>query len=279
MLGPHEIGSDIGRSAFLQSSCLRIHRTQGNDEEVKFHDIFAYMRSYLNNRTMTIPHRHFKDSIYEQFARLGKALAAPKRLELLDLLSQGPRTVEALAEQAGIAVANASQHLQVLRTARLVLAQKSGLYVTYHLADASVARFFVALRDLAESRLTEVEQITRQYFEERRALKPVESAELLRRMKKGEVTVLDVRPREEYAAGHIPGALSIPLSELAKRLKELPGDREIVAYCRGPYCVMAVEAVALLRKKGYPARRIEHGVADWRARGWKIDVERPGVQP
>ena len=216
------------------------------------------------------PQRRFKDSIYEQFARVGKALSAPKRLELLDLLCQGPRTVEALAAQAAISVANTSQHLQVLRAARLVEAAKKGLYVEYRLADDEVCKFFVSLRRLAESRLAEVDHVTRAYFEERGALEPVAGAELLRRVKSGEVTVLDVRPVEEYRAGHIPGAISVPVSELEARLKELPKAREIVAYCRGPYCVMAVEAVELLRKKGFNARRMEQGVVEWRARGWRV---------
>ena len=220
---------------------------------------------------MTASQRRFKDAIYAQFARVGKAFAAPRRLELLDLLCQGPRTVEALAEQAAISVANASQHLQVLRGARLVVADKQGLYVEYRLADDEVARFFVALRGLAEYRLAEVEQVTRDYLEARGAMEGVAGDELLRRVRSGEVTVLDVRPAEEYRAGHIPGALSVPVSELKARLHELPRDREVVAYCRGPYCVMAVEAVALLRKRGFRAHRLEHGVADWRARGWRVE--------
>jgi len=224
----------------------------------------------------TLP-RRFKDSIYEQFARLGKAISAPKRLELLDLLCQGPRTVEALAEQAGISVANASQHLQVLRAARLVETEKKGLYVEYRLAGDEVCTFFFALRGLAESRLAEVEQVAREYFEQRGAMEAVESEELLRRVRNGEVTVLDVRPPEEYRAGHIPGALSIPVGELKARLRELPKDREVVAYCRGPYCVMAVEAVELLRKKGFTAHRLEQGVIDWRARGWRVEAEREGA--
>lgn len=223
---------------------------------------------------MTTPHRRFKDSIYEQFARLGKAISAPKRLELLDLLCQGPRTVEALAEQASVSVANASQHLQVLRAARLVEAEKRGLYVEYRLANDEVSSFFFALRRLAESQLAEVEQVARQYFEKRGAMEAIEGDELMRRVKNGEVTVLDVRPSEEYRAGHIPGALSIPVSELKARLKELSKTREIVAYCRGPYCVMAIEAVELLRRKGFNAHRMEQGVIDWRARGWRIETRK-----
>lgn len=220
---------------------------------------------------MMTSNRRFKDAIYEQFARLGKAIAAPKRLELLDLLCQGPRTVEALAEQAALSVANASQHLQVLRAARLVDAEKKGLYVEYRLADDQVCRFFVALRGLAEARLAEVDRVTREYLEERGQMERVETDELLRRVRSGEVTVLDVRPAEEYRAGHIPGALSIPASELKARLKEVPKGREVVAYCRGPYCVMALDAIDMLRKKGFTAQRMEQGVADWRARGWRIE--------
>lgn len=221
---------------------------------------------------MTAAHRRFKDQIYEQLARVGKAVAAPKRLELLDLLSQGPRTVEALAEQASLSVANASQHLQVLRAARLVEAEKRGLYVEYRLAGDDVSRFFLSLRGLAESRLAEMEQVTRAYFEQRGAMEPVRGDELLRRVESGEVTVLDVRPAEEYRAGHIPGALSIPVTELKARIKDVPKGREVVAYCRGPYCVMAVEAVELLRKKGYRAHRMELGVADWRLRGLRVET-------
>ena len=221
---------------------------------------------------MTTPHRRFKDSIYEQVARVGKAASAPKRLELLDLLCQGPRSVEALALQAGISLANASQHLQVLRGARLVEAEKKGLRVEYRLASEDVCEFFLTLRGLAESRLAEIDQVTHEYFESRGAMEAVEGEELLRRVRDGEVTVLDVRPSEEYRAGHIPGALSVPVSELKARLRELPKAREVVAYCRGPYCVMALEAVQLLRAKGFEAHRMEQGVVDWRARGWRVET-------
>ena len=223
--------------------------------------------------------RQFKDEVYEQIARISKAAAAPKRLELLDLLSQGPRTVEVLAGLAAITVGNASQHLKILRAARLVDAQKQGLYVEYRLADAEVANFFVALRTLAQSRLAEVERITREYLERRNALEAVEGEELVRRVRSGAVTVIDVRPVEEYRAGHIPGARSIPMTELAARLQEVPKDREVVAYCRGPYCVMAVEAVDLLRRQGFAAHRMEQGVADWRARGWRIASPRRAGAP
>lgn len=219
--------------------------------------------------------RQFKNGVYEQLARVGKALAAPKRLELLDLLCQGPRTVESLADQAAISVANASRHLQVLRSARLVDAQKRGLYVEYRLADDEVCRFFVSLRALATSRMAEIDLVTRAFMERRGGLEEVRGEELLRRVRSGEVTILDVRPVEEYAAGHIPGALSMPLADLETRWADLPKDRDVVAYCRGPYCVMAVDAVNLLRRKGFKAHRLEQGVADWRARGWLVARARP----
>ena len=213
-----------------------------------------------------------KTAIYEQIARIGQATASPSRLELLDLLSQGSRTVEALAKQTGQSVATTSHHLQVLRRARLVDGEKAGLYVTCRLADPQVGDFFLELRQLAESRLAEVQQVTRQYLEQRGALEPVDNEELVRRVRAGEVTVIDVRPREEYVAGHIPGAISVPLADLPKRLRDLRKRRDIVAYCRGPYCVMSLDAVDLLRRKGFRAQRLEHGVVEWRAQGWRVDT-------
>jgi rhodanese-related sulfurtransferase len=218
------------------------------------------------------PSPRFKAAIYEQIARIGKATASPSRLELLDLLSQGPRTVEALAAQIGQSVANTSHHLQVLRRARLVDAQKAGLHVTYQLADRQVGTFFLQLRTLAESRLAEIEQVSREYLQGRGALEGVGDDELLRRVRAGEVTIIDVRPREEYVAGHVPGALSLPLVDLKKRLRDLPKGRDIVAYCRGPYCVMALDAVDVLRRSGFRAHRMEHGVIEWRARGWRVET-------
>jgi rhodanese-related sulfurtransferase len=218
-------------------------------------------------------HRRFKDSVYEQLARLGKAMSAPKRLELLDLLCQGPRTVEQLAGQASVSVANTSQHLQVLRAARLVEAEKRGLHVEYRLSGADVAGLFHALRSLASARLAEIEQTTRTYFEQRGGMEAVAGDELMRRVKSGDVTVLDVRPESEYRAGHIPGAISIPVAELKARLKELPKSKELVAYCRGPYCVMALDAVELLRKKGFKARHMAEGVIEWRARGFRLELQ------
>jgi rhodanese-related sulfurtransferase len=222
------------------------------------------------------PKRMFKDQVYEQLARVGKAVASPQRLELLDLLSQGPRTVENLAQEAHLTVANTSRHLQVLRAARLIDAEKEGVFVRYRVADDAVVDFFRSLRVLAASRLAELDQITRQFFKDRDALEPVDRKALLTRVRKGLVTVLDVRPQEEYRAGHLPGAISIPLAELKDRLAELPRDQDIVAYCRGPYCVLAAQAVELLREHGFRVVRLEDGVPDWRARGLPIAV---GEQP
>lgn len=214
-------------------------------------------------------HRHFKDSIYELFARVGKALSSPKRLELVDLLCQGPRTVEALAKQAGVSVANTSQHLQILRTANIVTAQKQGLFVEYQLADDDVAKCFVTLRQLAESRFSDMRRTAADFLGEDDG-EPVDARELLRRNAKGEVVILDVRPAEEYSAGHLAGAISVPLPEISKRIRELPKRKEIVAYCRGPYCVMASQAVSMLRKHGFKARRLDEGVADWKLRGLRL---------
>ena len=220
---------------------------------------------------MSTKPRSLKSAIYEQIARIGQATASPNRLELLDLLSQGARTVEALAHQTGQSVATTSHHLQVLKRARLVEAQKVGVYVMYRLADPQVGEFFLSLRTLAESRLAEVQHVTRQYLEQRGALEPVDNHELVRRVRGGTVTLIDVRPREEYLAGHIRGALSVPLADLGTRLGNLPKRRDIVAYCRGPYCVMALDAVELLRRQGFRAHRLEQGVPEWRARGWPVE--------
>ena len=222
--------------------------------------------------TSTSSKRQFKDAIYDQFARVGKAVSSPKRLELLDLLCQGARTVEALAAEAELSIASTSQHLQVLRAARLVETSKEGLYVTYRIADSAVGDFVRSIRVLAERQLAEVEQISRRFFEAKRDLEPIDRDALVKRVRKGEVVVLDVRPAEEYRAGHIPGALSMPIQELKRRLSELPKGQEIVAYCRGPYCVFSDQAVELLRAKGFQAVRLDEGILDWRARGLRVAI-------
>jgi len=227
---------------------------------------------------MSSASRRFKNAIYDQFARIAKAAASPRRLELLDLLSQRPRTVESLARETGQSVANTSQHLQVLRSARLVEPEKHGLYVTYRLADDEVTTFYRALRGLAESRVAEITRITEAFLESHGQFETVNQDALLARVARGEVRVIDVRPAEEFRAGHIPGAVSFPLGDLERRLAELPRGKEIVAYCRGPYCVLAVEAVARLRAAGYRALRLEAGIPDWRALGHPVatgDAETP----
>jgi rhodanese-related sulfurtransferase len=224
---------------------------------------------------MKNPGRQFKDAIYEQFSRIGKAVSSPKRLELLDLLCQGSKNVETLARETGLTVANASQHLQTLRAARLVEAEKEGLYVTYRLADRMVCEFFRSMRVLAENRLAEVELIKRRFLEGREGMQPVDRQDLIQRVKQGSVTVLDVRPAEEYQAAHIPGALSVPLADLEALLSKLPRDQQIVAYCRGPYCVLAIQAVEMLRKKGFAAIRLEAGIQDWLAMGCTVETGKP----
>jgi rhodanese-related sulfurtransferase len=216
--------------------------------------------------------RHHKDALYEQLARVGKALAAPRRLELLDLLSQAPRTVEGLAEQTGMSIANTSQHLQILRAAGLVSSEKDGLFVTYRIAAPDVADLCLRLRSVAETRLAEMERVKKQFFASDDGLDALDRKELLERVRRGQAVLLDVRPTEEFEAGHISGAISIPHDELKRRLAELPKRREVVAYCRGPYCVFAIEAVKLLRSRGFKAARIEDGVTEWRARGLPIEV-------
>ena len=222
--------------------------------------------------------RLFKDRIYEQLARIGKAVSSPQRLEILDLLSQGERTVESLAQEAHLNTANTSRHLQVLRAARLVEAEKEGVFIRYRIADDAVSDFFRTLRLLAATRLAELAEIARRFFEGCETMELVDRKALLKRVRRGELLVLDVRPSEEYRAGHIPGAVSIPLKNLRQRLSELPRDQDIAAYCRGPYCVLAAQAVELLREHGLRAVRLEDSVQDWRAQGLPIDVGERATQ-
>ena len=209
-------------------------------------------------------------AIYQQLARIGHALGSAPRLALLDLLAQGPRTVETLAHEAGLTLANASQHLKVLRQARLVEADKRGVFVTYRVAEDAVADFLGALRRLGEHRLAEVQQIALAFVEKRGNLEAIDKRRLIERVRAGEVTLVDVRPAEEYRAAHIAGAVSVPLKDLESRLASLPRHREVVAYCRGPYCVLAPEAVARLRLRGYHAVALGEGVSEWRALGLPV---------
>ena len=207
-----------------------------------------------------------------QFARIGHALASPKRIELLDLLSQGEKPVEGLAEGTSMPIKNTSAHLRALRQARLVETRKEGTHVYYRLADPHVAGFLRAFQALGQARLAEVEQVTRLFLQGHDSLQPVTLAELRRRLRDGSAMIIDVRPRDEYVSGHIPGAISMPVAELGRRMKELPKAREVIAYCRGPYCVYSLDAVTLLRKKGYRARRAEPGMPDWRLAGLPVAV-------
>jgi rhodanese-related sulfurtransferase len=216
-------------------------------------------------------HREFKDRLFGQFARVSKALASPRRLEIVDLLAQGERTVEEIARETAMSVASASQHLQALKAARMVEVRREGLYAHYRLADEDVFRTWQAIRALAESRLAEVDRVVEAYLVDRDALEAVDATELMERLTVGSVLVLDVRPEEEYRAGHIPGAISVPVHTLEAALQTLPRDREIVAYCRGPYCVFSDEAVALLKSRGYRARRLRQGLPDWRAAGMPVE--------
>ena len=214
--------------------------------------------------------RAAKTALFDAFAQAAKALASGRRIELLDVLANGERTVEALAHEAGLSVANTSQHLQILRQAGLVSSRREGTSVHYRLAAPEVFELWRTLRTLAASRLAEVERLTAAYLGSRDELEPVTREELARRLQDGDLVVLDVRPATEYAAGHLPGAVSIPVGELRRRLAELPADREIVAYCRGPYCAFAHEAVGLLREEGFAARRLEDGLPEWQAAGLAV---------
>lgn len=217
--------------------------------------------------------RAFKDRLYAEFARVGKALASPRRLELLDLLAQGERSVDELAREAALSLANASAHLQVLRQSRLVEADRRGPNVVYRLAAPEVFLLWRALRDLGAARLAEVERLVGTYLADRAVFEAVGLDELRRLVHARSVTVLDVRPELEYRQGHLPSARSIPVAELERRLAEVPRDREVVAYCRGPYCVYADEAALILRRHGYRVRRLEEGFPDWRAAGLPVEAE------
>ena len=224
---------------------------------------------------MTTP-RTTKTALNEQFARIGKALASPRRIELLDLLAQGEHSVEVLASETDMSVTLTSSHLQSLRQARLVETRRVGQRIFYRLAGDDVLALLTALRAVAHDRLAEVDVVVRAYFGAPGELEPIGRDELVRRARSGEVVLLDLRPREEYEAGHIPGAVSIPLEELEEQLALLPPGTEIVAYCRGPYCVMAPSGIALLRRHGYRVRRLEDGVSEWRRAGLPVAA---GVEP
>jgi len=213
-----------------------------------------------------------KAVLFGQFAAVAKAIAHPHRLALLEQLAQGERSVEVLADRTRVTVANASQHLQQMRRAGLVAVRRQGRYIFYRLADDAVLELLAVLRRIAERNLAEVDRVIRSYFNDRDSLEPISRADLVHRLKAGLVTVLDVRPEDEFALGHLPGAINVPLSKLGQRLASLNRRQEIVAYCRGPYCVLSYEAVAALRARGFKARRLEDGLPEWRAAGLPVEV-------
>ncbi len=212
-----------------------------------------------------------KRTLFARFAETAKALGHGRRLEILELLAQGERSVEALAERVGLSIANASQHLRLMRRTGLLASRRDGKRILYRLNDPSVLALTAALHRVAERNVAEVREVIRGYFHERDALEPVSRKELSQRLRDGLVTVLDVRPEDEYAAGHVSKAINIPLRELTRRLRQIPRDREVVAYCRGPYCVLAFEAVAILRERGFKVRRLEDGYPEWQAAGLPTD--------
>ena len=216
--------------------------------------------------------KDFKDTVFQQFARIAQAFSAPKRLEIVDVLAQAERDVETLAGEIRSTVANTSRHLQVLKNSRLVETRRQGVHVYYRLADPAVLQCWMQLQALAESRLPEVNDAVRHYVQARDGMEPISRDELLRRIRDEQVVVLDVRPHEEYEAGHIPGAVSVPLSELRRQLDKIPPSSEVVAYCRGRYCGLSVEAVALLRRLGHRAVRLEDGFPDWQQNGLPVAV-------
>jgi rhodanese-related sulfurtransferase/DNA-binding transcriptional ArsR family regulator len=213
-----------------------------------------------------------KQIVFAEFAAVAKAASHPLRLELLEQLAQGERSVELLATRTGMSIANASQHLQHMRRAGLVTARRDGKFVFYGLADDGVLAMLSSIRSIAERHSAEVERVVRTYFESRDSLEAVTRAELVERLRAGVVTVLDVRPQDEFALGHLPSAINIPLGELKKRLRELDPGQEIVAYCRGPYCVLSYEAIAALRARGFQVRRLEDGYPEWRAAGLPVET-------
>lgn len=225
----------------------------------------------MNYEPSSMKAREFKDLVFQEIAVIAQAFSSPKRLEIIDVLAQGERSVEALARQVSMTVANTSQHLQILKNARVVTNRKDGVNVIYFLTAKDVLHCWKALQALAAKRRSEIKEIVRLFFEESKSLEPIPRDELWRRLRKNEVVLLDVRPPEEYKQEHLPGAISIPLSELKKRMKELPNDREIVAYCRGPYCVLAAEAVEKLKKAGFRASRLDEGLYEWKQAGLPIE--------
>lgn len=218
-----------------------------------------------------MPEKPVKSLLFAQFARVSQALASGNRLELLEFLAQGERSVDALAKLSGLSVANTSRHLQVLRQAGLVQARKEGLFVHYSISGGGVIKLLAALQEVAQHNVAEVTRLVHEYLDAKDSFEPVSVVELAGRMRDGLVTVVDVRPPEEYAAGHLPGAVNVPLSQMEEHVARLPRDREVVAYCRGPFCVLSFEAVATMRKRGLRARRLETGFPEWKVAGLPVE--------
>ena len=216
--------------------------------------------------------REFKDAVFEQFSRIAAAFASPKRIEIIDVLAQGERNVDTLARETGLSTANTSRHLGILKAAGLVTSRKHGLKVVYRIADAKVIEGYHALRTLAEDRLADIDRLVRDYFHDVDSLEKVDRLDLLDRAQRGKIVVVDVRPKEEYDAGHIPGAVSVPLHQLEQHISRIDPEREIVAYCRGPYCVLAAEAVKAMRGRGYRAFRLVEGYPEWREAGLPVET-------
>jgi rhodanese-related sulfurtransferase/DNA-binding transcriptional ArsR family regulator len=216
--------------------------------------------------------REFKDTVFQLFAMIAQGFGSPKRLEIIDVLIQGERDVDTLSKEVNMSIANTSKHLQVLKNTKLVESRKEGVRVLYRIADESIFTCYKNLQALAEKRLYELKEITRMYFQDRDNMEPITRKKLLGRIKSGEVLVLDVRPFEEYKSGHIAEAFSIPLSELKRKIDKIPKDMEVVAYCRGPYCVLAAEAIKFLRKAGVRANRMKDGFPEWKESGLPVEV-------
>lgn len=215
--------------------------------------------------------REFKDMVFEQFAKIAQSFSAPKRLEIIEILSQGERDVDSLSKQVSMTIANTSRHLQILKNARLVETRREGVRIFYRIADEDVVNCWLRLQSLAEKRSAELKETARAFFDERDNMEPIAKEELLNRIQNNDTIVIDVRPYAEYQSGHIPGSISIPLPELKNRLNEIPKDREVVAYCRGPYCVLSVEAMSILRDAGYQSVRLKEGLPEWKAAGLPVE--------
>jgi rhodanese-related sulfurtransferase/DNA-binding transcriptional ArsR family regulator len=237
----------------------------------------APLLDYSTDNWNAMPDQAVKGALFDQFARIGKALASGRRIEMLDVLANGERTVEALADQVHLTLANTSQHLQTLRDAGLVSSHREGTFIRYALATPQVFELWTLLRSLSANQLADVERLVEAYVGSHNGLEPVSRKELLKRLRSGErLVVLDVRPKDEFDAGHLPGAVSIPLAELERRLKQVPKDQPVVAYCRGPYCALAPAAVRVLNRRGYQARELEDGFPEWSAAGLPVERNNNG---